>query len=113
MSGSEIALHVITDKILQAMDGGESSILVLIDLSKCFDVGPHEICYHWLQASQHGRRPEHQHLGLLSVHFHVMTAKPLKQCMKCCFDLCNHVTMAWMLHFLPVIRSWMSSANCR
>ena len=40
---TETALHVITDKILQAMDGGEISILVLIDLSKCFDVVPHEI----------------------------------------------------------------------
>ena len=38
---TESALHVITDAALQAMDKGEISILVLLDLSKCFDVIPH------------------------------------------------------------------------
>ena len=40
---TETALNVITDKVLQAMDQGEISILVLIDLTKCFDVVPHNI----------------------------------------------------------------------
>ena len=40
---TETALHVTSDKILQAMDEGEISILVLIDLTKCFDVVPHKI----------------------------------------------------------------------
>ena len=40
---TETALHVISDRILQAMDEGEISILVLIDLTKCFDVVPHKI----------------------------------------------------------------------
>ena len=39
---TETALHVVTDKVLRAMDNGEVSILVLLDLSKCFDVVPHE-----------------------------------------------------------------------
>ena len=39
---TETALHVVTDRVLQAMDSGEVSILVLLDLSKCFDVVPHE-----------------------------------------------------------------------
>ena len=39
---TETALHVVTDKILQAMDSGEVSILVLLDLSKAFDVVPHD-----------------------------------------------------------------------
>ena len=38
---TETALHVITDKIFQSMDSGEISILVLLDLSKCFDVVSH------------------------------------------------------------------------
>ena len=38
---TESALHVITDAALQAMQKGEISILVLLDLSKCFDVVPH------------------------------------------------------------------------
>ena len=33
--------HVVTDRVLHAMDRGEVSVLVLIDLSKCFDVVPH------------------------------------------------------------------------
>ena len=33
--------HVITDIVLGATDQGEISILVLLDLSKCFDVIPH------------------------------------------------------------------------
>ena len=39
---TETALHVVTDRVLSAMDRGEVSILVLLDLSKCFDVVPHE-----------------------------------------------------------------------
>ena len=39
---TETALHVITDEVLRAMDCGEISILVMIDLSKCFDVVPHK-----------------------------------------------------------------------
>ena len=39
---TDTALHVITDRILQAMDNGEVSILVLLDLSKAFDVVPHD-----------------------------------------------------------------------
>ena len=38
---TETALHVITDQALQAMDSGNIGILVLLDLSKCFDVVPH------------------------------------------------------------------------
>ncbi|KAF0314432.1 putative RNA-directed DNA polymerase from transposon X-element [Amphibalanus amphitrite] len=38
---TETALSVITDRALEAMDAGEVSILVLLDLSKCFDVVPH------------------------------------------------------------------------
>ena len=38
---TESALHVITDKILHAMDSGKISLLVCLDLSKCFDVVPH------------------------------------------------------------------------
>ena len=38
---TEAALHVITDQALQAMDSGNVCILVLLDLSKCFDVVPH------------------------------------------------------------------------
>ena len=39
---TETALNVISDKALQAMDDGKVSILVLLDLSKMFDVVPHE-----------------------------------------------------------------------
>ena len=39
---TETALTVITDKVYRAMDNGEVSILVLIDLSKCFDVISHD-----------------------------------------------------------------------
>ena len=39
---TETALHVITDLALNAMDNGEISILVLLDISKCFDVVPHD-----------------------------------------------------------------------
>ena len=39
---TETALAVITDKVFKAMDSGEISILVLLDLSKCFDVISHE-----------------------------------------------------------------------
>ena len=39
---TETALHVVTDRVLRAMDNGEVSLLVLLDLSKCFDVVPHE-----------------------------------------------------------------------
>ncbi|KAF0301764.1 RNA-directed DNA polymerase from mobile element jockey [Amphibalanus amphitrite] len=38
---TETALGVISDRVLEAMDAGEVSILVLLDLSKCFDVVPH------------------------------------------------------------------------
>ena len=38
---TETALSVITDKVLKGMDQREISILVLLDLSKCFDVVPH------------------------------------------------------------------------
>lgn len=38
---TETALSVVTDKVLKAMDNSEISILVLLDLSKCFDVVPH------------------------------------------------------------------------
>ena len=38
---TETALHVITDQALQAMDSGNVCIIVLLDLSKCFDVVPH------------------------------------------------------------------------
>ena len=38
---TETALHVRTDQALQAMDSGNICILVLLDLSKCFDVVPH------------------------------------------------------------------------
>ena len=39
---TESALHVITDRVYRAMDCGEIGILVLLDLSKMFDVIPHE-----------------------------------------------------------------------
>ena len=39
---TETALTVITDKLYRAMDNGEVSVLVLLDLSKCFDVISHE-----------------------------------------------------------------------
>ena len=39
---TETALTVITDSVYRAMDSGEISILVLLDLSKCFDVINHE-----------------------------------------------------------------------
>ena len=38
---TETALHAVTDMALKAMDEGSISILVLLDLSKCFDVVPH------------------------------------------------------------------------
>ena len=40
---TESALHVVTDKVLQAMDDREISILTLLDQSKCFDVIPHRM----------------------------------------------------------------------
>ena len=39
---TETALTVITERVLSAMDSGEISVLVLLDLSKCFDVVPHQ-----------------------------------------------------------------------
>ena len=39
---TETALAVITDSVYRAMDSGEVSICVLLDLSKCFDVICHE-----------------------------------------------------------------------
>ena len=39
---TETALTVISDHVLRAMDAGEVSVLVLLDLSKCFDVVPHQ-----------------------------------------------------------------------
>ena len=42
LHSTETALNVITDRVLDAMDNGEISILVLLDLSKCFDVVPHQ-----------------------------------------------------------------------
>ena len=42
LHSTESALHVITDKALQAMERGEISILTLLDQSKCFDVVPHQ-----------------------------------------------------------------------
>ena len=38
---TETALHAVTDHVLRSMDEGKISILVLLDLSKCFDVVPH------------------------------------------------------------------------
>ena len=40
---TETALSVITEHVLGAMDSGQISLLVLLDLSKCFDVVPHQI----------------------------------------------------------------------
>ena len=40
---TETALVTVTDRILTATDGGEISLLCLIDLSKCFDVIDHDI----------------------------------------------------------------------
>ena len=42
MHSTETALNVITDRVLHAMDNRDISILVLLDLSKCFDVVPHQ-----------------------------------------------------------------------
>ena len=39
---TETALTVVSDHVLRAMDAGEVSVLVLLDLSKCFDVVPHQ-----------------------------------------------------------------------
>ena len=39
---TETALSVITEGVLSAMDSGEIAVLVLLDLSKCFDVVPHQ-----------------------------------------------------------------------
>ena len=39
---TETALHTITDQALHAMDKGDICILVLLDLSKCFDVVSHQ-----------------------------------------------------------------------
>ena len=39
---TETALSVITEHVLTAMDSGQISVLVLLDLSKCFDVVPHQ-----------------------------------------------------------------------
>ena len=36
------AVSVITEHVLTAMDSGQISVLVLLDLSKCFDVVPHQ-----------------------------------------------------------------------
>ena len=38
---TETALHAVTDPVLRSVDEGKISILVLLDLSKCFDVVPH------------------------------------------------------------------------
>ena len=38
----ESALHVVTDDILHAMDRGEIALWVMVDLSKCFDMVPHD-----------------------------------------------------------------------
>ena len=38
---TETALHAVTDPVLRSMGEGKISILVLLDLSKCFDVVPH------------------------------------------------------------------------
>ena len=40
---TETALTEVTDKILSGMDRGEISLLVLIDLSRCFDVIDHSV----------------------------------------------------------------------
>ena len=40
---TETALMTVTDHILSATDGGEISLMCLIDLSKCFDVINHDI----------------------------------------------------------------------
>ena len=47
---TETALSVITDKVYRAMDSGEISILVLLDLSKCFDVICHDKLLEKLQC---------------------------------------------------------------
>ena len=39
---TETALSVVTDHVLGAMDSGKLSLLVLLELSKCFDVVPHQ-----------------------------------------------------------------------
>ena len=39
---SETALHVVTDDILRAMDCGEITLWAMVDLSKCFDMVPHD-----------------------------------------------------------------------
>ena len=38
----ETALHVVTDDILRAMDCGEVTLWALVDLSRCFDMVPHD-----------------------------------------------------------------------
>ena len=38
----ETALHVVTDDILRAMDRGEITLWAMVDLSKCFDMVPHD-----------------------------------------------------------------------
>ena len=38
----ETALHVVTDDILRAMDAGEVTLWAMVDLSKCFDMVPHD-----------------------------------------------------------------------
>ena len=38
----ETALHVVTDDILRAMDSGELALWAMVDLSKCFDMVPHD-----------------------------------------------------------------------
>ena len=45
---TETALSVITDSVYRAMDNGDVSILVLLDLSKCFDVICHDKVLHKL-----------------------------------------------------------------
>ena len=39
----ETALHVVSDDILRAMDSGEIALWAMVDLSKCFDMVPHDI----------------------------------------------------------------------
>ena len=46
---TETALTTVTDRILTATDGGQITLLCLIDLSKCFDVIDHKILLRKLQ----------------------------------------------------------------
>lgn len=38
----ETALHMVTDDVLRAMDNSEITLWVMVDLSKCFDMVPHD-----------------------------------------------------------------------